>query len=256
MAKLVEIANISKIYTTFFGRETCRAVLDVNLSINSGSIYGLLGQNGAGKTTLIKMICGLINPTEGSILVNGYNTRTHPEPARAKLGAVLEGNRNVHWRMSPLENLCYFGLRCNQSKKDILKRGERLLTNLNLMEKRDALVGDLSRGMQQKVAIAVSLISDPEVLLLDEPTLGLDIETSMNIRTYLLELAKEGKAILLTTHQMDLAEFVCDTVGIIKRGKLIRESSLRDNRNDPPKFSLRDFYLGQEKDKPVAELRK
>ncbi len=245
MASLVEVKRVSKTYTTLFGGSPFRAVNDLSMMINSGSIYGLLGPNGAGKTTLIKMICGLVVPTSGTIVLDGYDVSKNPEKSRIRLGAVLEGNRNIHWRLSPIENLCYFGQLRSQSRADILKRAERLLSDLNLMDKKDTLVSKLSRGMQQKVSIAVALISDPEVILLDEPTLGLDVETSIDIKGYLKDLAKGGKAILLTTHQLDLAQAVCDVVGIVKRGELVREIKLKDGEilDNQGNYSLEAIFL-------------
>lgn len=248
MTKLIEVKEVSKVYSSLTGRNPFVAVDKVSLSINRGSIYGLLGLNGAGKTTLVKMICGLVLPTGGSIILDGHDISKNPELSRRRIGAVLEGNRNIHWRLSPLENLYYFGYLRNQSRADITRRGMKLLADLNLLDKKDVLVSKLSRGMQQKVSIAVALISDPEIILLDEPALGLDVEISITIREYLNGLAKQNKAVLLTTHQMDLAQAVCDTVGVIKSGRLVKEIKIGGISKW---FSLEKFFLDTVRDEPT-----
>ncbi len=201
------------------------AVKDVTLTVPRGCIFSLLGPNGAGKTTTIKMIARLVDPTEGRVVFydrNGSELRRRPA-----LGAVLEGSRNLYWRLSPLENLYYFGELKGLPLAQIRREAEELLQMFDLAEKARGSTQTLSRGMQQKVAVAVALLGSPDVLLLDEPTLGLDVESSRLIQRRLRQMVEEqGKTIVLTTHQMELAARVADRIGIIHHGRLIAEDSL------------------------------
>ena len=199
------------------------AVRDVSLQIRAGEVLAFLGPNGAGKTTFIKMIAGLIRPDSGWVRINDFDPHRHPQ-ALQLLGAVLEGNRNVYWRLTPEENLEYFGVLRGLSQRVARQRGAALLERFNLTHKRRAMVQSLSRGMQQKLAIAVALVHQPQLLLLDEPTLGLDVEATENVKRLVREIAQEGCAILLTTHQLAIAEELSDRVVIINNGQIVAES--------------------------------
>ncbi len=136
---------------------------------------------------------------------------------------MLEGNRNVYWRLSPLENLEYFGVLRGLSAREARARGLELLSRFGLEKKRSALTQELSRGMQQKLAIAVALVHRPRLLLLDEPTLGLDVEAAEHVKARIQALAAEGQAILLTTHRLEVAEALADRVAIIQKGRIVAE---------------------------------
>lgn len=221
----LEAYNLHKTYQQ--GKKLIEAVSGVSLSINPGEILAFLGPNGAGKTTCIKMIAGLIKPDAGAVKIAGIDPHRHPRALRL-VGAVLEGNRNVYWRLTPEENLAYFGVLKGLNRKLAHKRGLQLLERFDLMPKRRAPVKTLSRGMQQKLAIAVALVHNPKLLLLDEPTLGLDVEASQNVKALVREIASEGCAILLTTHQLDVAEEISDRVAIIQQGRILAEESTRE----------------------------
>jgi len=221
MAAAIEIDGLSKIYTKRNGPAVV-AVDNLSLSIPAGQIFGFLGSNGAGKTTTIKMACGLVLPTNGSVRLNGYDVQRQRGAAMRQIGAVLEGTRNVYWRLTAWQNLLYFGRIKGVSGKALKERAERLLRELELWERRNDPVRDFSRGMQQKVAIACALVADPPIVLLDEPTLGLDVQAGRTVKRWVEQLARnEGKTVVLTTHQMDLAESLCDRVAIISQGKLV-----------------------------------
>lgn len=202
------------------------AVIDVSLSIKLGEILAFLGPNGAGKTTTIKMIAGLIVPDEGEVFIDGYDVRSRYYKSR--IGAVLEGNRNVYWRLNVRENLEYFGVLKGLTLRGAKERSKYLTERFGLSDKRDTAVRFLSRGMQQKVAIAVALIHRPRVLLLDEPTLGLDVEAAEEVKGLIKEEVRGGCAVLLTTHQLDVAEALADRVSIIREGRVIAENSLQE----------------------------
>src|SRR6266498_1128954 len=139
---------------------------EVSLEVPRGQVFGLLGPNGAGKTTTIKMMTGLVTPTSGTVLLGGYDIATRRSRAVQQVGAVLEGSRNVYWSLSAWQNLLYFGRLKGLRAAEIKPRAERLLTDLDLWDRRDETVGSFSRGMQQKVAIAAALITDPPIILL------------------------------------------------------------------------------------------
>ncbi|GET43299.1 ABC transporter ATP-binding protein [Microseira wollei] len=209
------------------GKQIVSAVRGVSLSIAPGEVLAFLGPNGAGKTTTIKMMAGLIKPDAGMVRIAGSDPHRNPA-ALQKLGAVLEGNRNVYWRLTPEENLEYFGVLKGLTAKQARQRGTILLERFGLVSKRKAQVQNLSRGMQQKLAIAVALVHQPQLLLLDEPTLGLDVEATENVKVLVREIAAEGCAILLTTHQLNIAELLSDRVAIIQKGEIVAESTTRD----------------------------
>ena len=209
------------------GKQIVSAVRGVSLNIAPGEVLAFLGPNGAGKTTTIKMMAGLIKPDAGMVRIAGSDPHRNPE-ALQKMGAVLEGNRNVYWRLTPEENLEYFGVLKGLTAKQARQRGAILLERFGLETKRKAQVQNLSRGMQQKLAIAVALVHQPQLLLLDEPTLGLDVEATENVKVLVREIASVGCAILLTTHQLNIAELLSDRVAIIQKGEIVAESTTRD----------------------------
>lgn len=223
MSAILDISNLNKIYPSSNGTPI-HAVYNLNLSLPQGQILGLLGTNGAGKTTTIKMICGLVKPTDGSIKIDGFDVQKNRSQVMKRLGAVLEGTRNIYWRLSAWQNLLYFGRLKGIYGRDLKARATLLLEEMGLWERRHDKVGQFSRGMQQKVAIAAALIHDPQLILLDEPTLGLDVQASRQIKDTMLKLANEqGKTIVLTTHQLDIAQSVCDRIAIMRQGKILTD---------------------------------
>lgn len=224
MSNAIEIHTLSKRYHTDFV-----AVDNLSLTVPTGQVLAFLGPNGAGKTTTIKMICCLIKPTSGTAKLNGYDITRERSQAVAQIGVVLEGTRNVYWRLPAWENLMYFGQLKGVSGTVLRERAERLLHDFDLWERRRDEVGEFSRGMQQKLAIACALIADPSIVLLDEPTLGLDVQAARTVREQVQRLsAEEGKTIVITTHQLDMAQEICEQVAIINKGKLVTNQPVRD----------------------------
>jgi ABC-2 type transport system ATP-binding protein len=216
----LEVQNLKKIYR--HNGKLIEAVVDVSLSIKTGEVLAFLGPNGAGKTTTVKIIAGLISPNSGWVRIAGQDPHRNSQ-ALKRLGTVLEGNRNLYWRLTAEENLVYFGILKGLSGRAARRLSVQLLERFGLLPKRSTPVQALSRGMQQKLAIAVSLIHQPSLLLFDEPTLGLDVEATEDIKVLVREIAREGHAILLTTHQMNVAEELSDRVAIINKGRIIAE---------------------------------
>ena len=220
----LEVNNLQKTYK--YRGKRVEAVRGISFDIPAGEILAFLGPNGAGKTTSIKMIAGLVRPDAGGVNIAGGDPHRNPQVLR-RLGAVLEGNRNLYWRLTPLENLEYFGVLRGMKQRAARQQGLKLLERFELQSKRNAPVQALSRGMQQKLAIAVALVHQPRLLLLDEPTLGLDVEASENVKALIKDIAANGCAILLTTHQLQVAEELSNRVAIIQHGKIIALESTR-----------------------------
>jgi len=217
----VELRTLTKEFSRLFRNRSVIVVEDVNLNIGKGEIFGLLGPNGAGKTTIVKMICGLIRPTRGEILINGQRLDRNRH-VLTRIGAVLEGSRNSLWSMTVRQNLTYFGHLKHVHGRVLKERCDALLNLFQLEQKRDDVVRNLSKGMKQKLAIVLAFIADPDIILLDEPTLGLDIHGARLVKEAIVRLAKlENKTVLLTTHQLDIVEEICDRVAIIHKGRLI-----------------------------------
>lgn len=209
------------------GEEAVRAVDDVSFSVEPGSIVGLLGPNGAGKTTTIKSLLGLVLPDAGTVEVAGIDVGEEPSRAYLRIGAMLEGARNVYWRLTVRENLRFFAGLGGDHPSSLSTRHDRLLEGLGLADRADTPVNDLSRGMKQKVSLASTLARDVDVVFLDEPTLGLDIETSLELRAELRRLAeREEMSIIVSSHDMDVIEDVCDRVIILHDGRVIADEAV------------------------------
>jgi len=228
-------------------RKSILAVDHVDISIERGEIFGLLGPNGAGKTTLVKMLCTLLVPTEGTARVNGWDIHEHPGKVRRSVGVVLGGERALYWRLTGRENLWYFSQLYNIKTQQALQKIQAVLRLVDLTDRADDRVENYSKGMKQKLHVARALLHDPEVLLLDEPTIGLDPKAAKDVRSFVTKLAEEErKTILLTTHYMFEADELSRRVAIIDRGRIITQgppselkTSLR--RKEILKLSIRSF---------------
>ena len=229
MEPIIEVKNLMKSYKKRKSKEYVQAVNDVSFTVNKGEILGLLGPNGAGKTTTIKMICGLLIPDTGTIMINGMNNREKRLGALKHISAVLEGNRNLYWRLTVRENLEYFAGNRGASRKEVSNQIEDLLESFNLKEKEKELVNRLSRGMQQKLAIAVAMLANSDVILLDEPTLGLDVETGYEVRELLRTIVDDyNRTIIISSHDMNVIQDLCDRTVIINDGKIVVDDKVEN----------------------------
>ena len=197
------------------------AVDGVDLQIQRGEIFGLLGPNGAGKSTTIRMLCTLLEPTSGTARVNGFDVVSQANDVRRNLGTLLAGERSIYWKLSGRENLEYFAALYHIPQAIAKKRVEELLERMEIKDRANELVEKYSTGMRQRIAIAKALLARPPILLLDEPTLGLDPQAARNLRELIAQLKQEGHTILLTTHYMEEADQLSDRIGIIDTGKVI-----------------------------------
>ncbi|WP_317450923.1 ABC transporter ATP-binding protein [Alkalibacillus aidingensis] len=221
---IIEVKGLKKVYKKRKTKELVTAISDINFNVREGEILGLLGPNGAGKTTTIKSICGLLSPDQGTIYIKGVDVKKNRLKALNHISAVLEGNRNIYWRLTVRENLEYFSGNRGKGRKEVRHHIEKLLRQFDLKQKENELVSSLSRGMQQKLAIAIALLADSDVILLDEPTLGIDIETGYEIRELLKQIVnEEGKTIIISTHDMPVVQDLCERTVIINKGHVIAD---------------------------------
>lgn len=223
---MISVTGLSKEY--FKKKEKFMAVDDLSFSVGKGELVGFLGPNGAGKTTTVKMLCGLIVPDKGKIEIGGFNPWHDRKKALKNISAVLEGNRNIYWPLTVKENMEFFAALHGISSRSIAGKIDELVEVLGLKDKINEAARNLSRGMQQKLALGVALIKDVPVIILDEPTLGLDVESAFEMREVLKKLVLQGKTILLTTHDMYLVEAVCHRVIIINKGKIVTDENIEN----------------------------
>jgi ABC-2 type transport system ATP-binding protein len=236
---VVQLSHVFKLYNG------SAAVDDLDLEINKGEIVGIIGHNGAGKTTTIKMITGLIAPTSGTLKVMGYDIQKDGLKVKKSLGYLPE-ETPLYENMTALEYLIFFASIYGIESKDAKERASRLLESLNL-EVSKKLLGEMSKGMKRKVAIARTLIHDPDLLVLDEPNSGLDPLTSFFIIEYLKKLRDKGKTIILSAHNLFHVEYICDRVAIIKRGKLMVYDSMENIRKSLGKREFEVIFKTDEK---------
>lgn len=233
---LVELNEVCKVFTTrhflhsdeetrrrrLYSKKLVHAADGITFGIRPGEIFGLLGPNGAGKTTTVKMVSGLVRPDKGRVFVDGLDVERKRKQILRRVGVVLEGTRTSIWPLTPLENLVYYGNLKNVRGRILKERAHDLLDFIGLSDKKNVQVRRLSRGQKQKLAICIALIADPQVLLLDEPTTGLDVQSSRAIKDKIIEMTRQhGRSVLVTTHDMHVAQELCDRIGIIDKGRLV-----------------------------------
>jgi ABC-2 type transport system ATP-binding protein len=223
----VAVRDLHKAYGS--GDAAVRAVDGVSFTVDRGEVVGLLGPNGAGKTTTLKAALGLLLPTSGSCEVLGVDVHADTARAYRHVGAMLEGARNVYWRLTPRENLGFFASLQGIDPRTRRAAHERLLDSLDLLERADDPVNDLSRGMKGKVALAATLARETPVVFLDEPTLGLDVEATRDLRRRIRRLAdEEGRTVLLSSHDMDTVQAVCDRAVVMNEGRVVADDAVEE----------------------------
>ncbi|WRP07609.1 ATP-binding cassette domain-containing protein [Rossellomorea aquimaris] len=197
------------------------ALKHVSFSVEKGEVVGLLGENGAGKTTLLRTIATLLTPTEGSVQVAGYDTIKNPNEIKTKIGVLFGGETGLYDRLTARENLQYFALLYGLSKHETKVRIDDLARMFGMRDYLDRRVSGFSKGMRQKVAIARTLIHNPDIILFDEPTTGLDITSSNVFRQLVHQLKREGKTIVFSSHIMEEVSLLCDKVAMMHKGELV-----------------------------------
>jgi ABC-2 type transport system ATP-binding protein len=251
---LIETRNLVKKYGDKL------AVNDVSFSVNGGEVFGFLGPNGAGKTTTIKMIVGLLQPTSGSVSVGGYDVQAQPLLAKASSGYVPD-TPNLYAKLTGRELLRFVGDLYDLDRSRIAQRTDELLKMFDLTEAANDTIDSYSHGMQQKASLAAALMHDPKVLVLDEPTVGLDPKSARLIKDILRQMADRGAAVCLSTHILEIAERMCDRIGIINNGSLVAVGTMNELRSlgKTGETSLEDIFLsltGGAEEAEIAEILK
>ncbi|MDE3102187.1 MAG: ABC transporter ATP-binding protein [Chloroflexota bacterium] len=202
-------------------RDRFRAVDGIDLEVQAGEIFGVLGPNGAGKSTTLKMLATLLEPTSGEAEVLGIDVRRHPREVRAHLGAMLSGERSLYWKLTGRENLEYFAALYHVPPRETRARIDGALEEVHLSDRAEDYVERYSTGMRQRLALARALLPDPPLLILDEPTLGLDPQAARDLRERVRALRRQGRTVLLTTHYMEEADQLCDRIAIVDHGRVV-----------------------------------
>jgi sodium transport system ATP-binding protein len=223
-------------------RGEVRAVDHVSFSCRPGEIYGLLGANGAGKTTTLRMLATILEPSEGTAIVAGYDVRKEPQKVRSCVG-FLSTATALYGRLTALEMVQYFGRLHGLEEPALAQRINAIFDRLEMNEFRDRRCDKLSTGMKQKVSIARTLVHDPSVMVFDEPTVGLDVMAARTIASFIRECRDQGKTVVFSTHVMSEVEKLCDHIGIIHGGKLLAEGTLADLRRTFGIQDLEDIFV-------------
>ncbi|MBX3063263.1 MAG: ABC transporter ATP-binding protein [Anaerolineae bacterium] len=222
----IEVNHLRRIFTPTVGvlRRTKKevvAVNDISFDVRPGELFGLLGPNGAGKTTTVKMLTTLLIPTSGTAYINGLDVVEQAELLRSRIGFIFGGERGLYWRLSATDNLRYFASLYNVDPEVAKKRIPQLLEMVGLAGRGNEKIEGYSRGMKQRLHIARTLLHNPDVLFLDEPTIGLDPVGARELRAIVRNLQAEKKTILLTTHYMFEADELCQRIGVINHGHIV-----------------------------------
>ena len=237
---MISVIGLTKRFT--LGRGEIVAVDDLSFSVRPGEVYGLLGPNGAGKTTTLRMILGLLQPSEGYAEVDGFRTSQAPDEVKRRIGLVSASAGLYPW-LTPREMILFFadlyGLAPSEAEPEL----EKLATFLDLREYLDRRCATLSTGQKQRVNLARALIHDPPMMLLDEPTLGLDVLGSQVIFEYLGHLRERGKAVVVCTHHLDEAQRLCDRFGLLHQGRLMQEGTLAQLQASLGRQTLVEMFL-------------
>ena len=222
----IDIQNLHKTFTTRVGfwrgkTKTTTAVEDISFNVQRGELFGLLGPNGAGKTTTVKILSTILLPTSGSASILGYDVVRETQAVRERIGFTFGGARGLYTRLNAVDNLTYFAELYALQPGLTRKRIDELLELVGLADRREDRVETYSSGMQQRLHLARALLHDPELIYLDEPTVGIDPVGARELRKTVKELVERGKTILLTTHYMAEAEELCDRIAIINQGRIV-----------------------------------
>ncbi|WP_223701177.1 ABC transporter ATP-binding protein [Sutcliffiella deserti] len=221
---MIEIQEVSKKFQD--KKVFVTALKHVSFTVKKGQVVGLLGENGAGKTTLLRTIATLLTPTDGNVSVNGFDTVKNPDAIKKQIGVLFGGETGLYDRLTARENLEYFAALYGLSKHETKVRIDDLAKMFGMRDYMNRKVGGFSKGMRQKVAIARTLIHNPDIILFDEPTTGLDITSSNVFRQLVHQLKREGKTIIFSSHIMEEVTMLCDTVAMMHKGELVHHGNL------------------------------
>jgi len=238
---MIDVRELTKSFPLQGGHELM-AVDHISFSVSAGEVYGLMGPNGAGKTTTLRMLLGLLRPTSGYAAIGGFRSVDFPDEVKRRVGLVA-ANAGLYQHLSPREMLLFFADLYGVPTAEARSELSRLTTLLGLGEFLNRNCGTLSTGQRQRVNLARALIHRPPVMLLDEPTLGLDVLGTQVITEFISHLREEGKAVILCTHHLDEAERICTRFGLMHRGKIVAEGTLESLREQTGCASLVEMFL-------------
>jgi ABC-type multidrug transport system ATPase subunit len=238
---VIEARALTKRFPSPDGREKV-AVDHVSFAAPPGEIYGLLGPNGAGKTTTLRMISGLLRPSEGQVLIGGVDVTAEPEVVKRQIG-YLTANTGLYARLTPREMLEYFATLYALPAETAAARIDQLVDWLDMRDFLNLRCGALSTGQRQRTSIARALIADPPVLILDEPTLGLDVLSNRLILSFIRSQAEAGKTVILSTHALDEIETLCARIGLIHNGRLVADDTLAGLQEATGRERLSEVFL-------------
>ncbi|HNX75654.1 MAG TPA: ABC transporter ATP-binding protein [Candidatus Rifleibacterium sp.] len=235
---MIRFSEIKKQYGDF------SALKSINLDISRGELFGFLGPNGAGKTTLIRILTGIIKPTSGKVFVGSFDLFAEPDKAKSMLGYVPD-RPYLYEKLTPLEYFDFMGGLYNVPAEKIQQKGEEMLKIFSLWDRRHELIESFSHGMKQKVAMSAAILHDPEIFVVDEPTVGLDPRSVKLAKDFFRELANRGKTVFLTTHTLSVAEDLCDRIAIIRNGDIVALGNLEElqKRASMPGNDLEAVFL-------------
>jgi len=238
---MIEVRGLTRRFPLSQGRELV-AVDNLSFTVAEGEVYGLLGPNGAGKTTTIRMLLGLLPATSGEAAIAGFRSSAEPEEVKRRVGLVAASAGVYQW-LTPREVLSFFADLYGVPRERARSEIARLSRLLGLESFLDRRCGSLSTGQKQRVQLARALVHNPPVMLLDEPTLGLDVLGSQVVNEYVGHLRDQGKSVILSTHRLDEAERLCDRFGLLHQGRLVSEGTLAELRSRSGCESLVDMFL-------------
>jgi len=218
---MIELKDLTKKYVDF------PAVSNLNLSIQKGEIFGFIGPNGAGKTTTIKMIGGVLEPTSGSVMIAGISMKDNPEKAKSKIGFIPD-RPYLYEKLTGMEFLKFVADLYGVDSDIFSEKAEQHLNMFSLLDWSNELIESYSHGMKQRLIMAAALLHDPEVIIVDEPMVGLDPVAIMMVKDLFRNLAKQGVSVFMSTHTLKIAEDICDRIGIIHKGHLIATGTTDD----------------------------
>jgi len=237
---VIAVDELTKVFGS--GPAAVTAVDRLSFTVAAGEVYGLLGPNGAGKTTTLRMLLGLLGPTSGDATVSGYSATRSPEEVKQRIGLVSASAGLYQW-LTPRETLAYFADLYRLTPERAVSQTERLAGVLDLGAFLDRRCATLSTGQKQRVNLARALVHDPPIMLLDEPTRGLDVVGSRVIFDYIDLLRREGRAVIVSTHRLDEAERLCDRFGLLHRGRLRHEGTLAELREKSGRRQLVEMFF-------------
>lgn len=234
---MLKVKNLTKKF------KKITAVDNISFEVNSGEIVGLLGENGAGKTTTLRMLATMLKPTAGNAAIDDYNIIDNPDKIREKIGILFGGDVALYDRLTGRENMIYFAKLNGLNDLEANQAVDKIANELKMNEYIDYPVGKYSRGMKQKVSLARSIIHQPDVMLFDEPSTGLDVLSSKLIHDFILKCKKDNKAIVFSSHNMYETEKLCDRIIIIHKGKVVASGTIEQLKKDYQKDNLEELFI-------------